>query len=130
MSITLERFQKLRSGDVVLMKSGMVRTIQVGPADTGVRDDKPTACGVVFSILRRLWTGRIVTTYGWNDLRHKIVRVVGRNILSLNPLEYQRLVDSRFDVRAGIKREFREAREMKLRTGRTLCGIKFRGLPI
>lgn len=128
MSITLDRFQKLRAGDVLLFESGHIRTVQEGPADDP-RWRHERNPHVTFSILRRSWTNRAYTGYCWTDIKDRIVRVVGRTPYLINGREQLQLLKHRFDIRKELVRTYREARETKVRMGRELCAIKLRPLP-
>jgi hypothetical protein len=103
--ISREQFMTLRHGDVVrwYRKDGsfIERTVLDGPAD-----EEPPCGGLRFPIRRRSWTGRIHTTVGWNDVKHKIEftgKRLKEGMASFDELE--RLYLSGFKVAKQIKRE-------------------------
>lgn len=100
--ITNKQFKKLKVGDIILF-NGRPRTIR----DINWID---TAWGgrgfITFSILRRSWTGRISTTYCYNEIRDKLsLPKKERDKNNVCKAEESALVKSGFNVTEGIERE-------------------------
>lgn len=121
--ITEAQFALLRHGDIVKYgrKNPVLRTVLYGPADDA-RDSKHPA--VAFPIRRRSWTGRVTTTYGYNDIKHLIaptgLRLTG---LAASAEEMERLYLLGFGVAKGMAREFYEQN----RRGWVKCSVFWRG---
>ncbi len=63
--LTKKQFRRLKAGDIVLC-NGKPRTVR----EVTWRDSPQGGRGfITFSILHRSWTGRISTTYGYNDIK-------------------------------------------------------------
>ena len=113
--LTKAQFQSLKVGDVLLMH-GKPRTVRY------VRWLK-TAWGgrgsIAFSILRRSWTGRIYTIYGYHDIKHccSLPRK-DRDRSELCKAEEAALCASGFDVLGQIEREIAEDERLKN------CGLR------
>lgn len=123
--MTYKQFMKLKAGDVVLWrtpKGGVhMRTILKGPVDEG-------GAHILLPIRRRSWTRRVVTCYGWNDVKHIITKVTGHISTICLQGEYQRLHDIGFDPRREFVREVKERCAAKTRQGKKLCD-RLRPLP-
>ena len=104
--LTPAQFDKLRVGDVVLY-NGRPRTVRM-------LSRKKTRWGLIrrligFSILRRSWTGRIYTLYGYHDVKHALsLPRKERDRREVCRAEEDALLASGFDVAAQVDRELRE----------------------
>jgi hypothetical protein len=103
--ISKESFMKLKRGDVVLFgKRKTPRLVEIGPANY----DPPNRT-VVFAILKRSWTDRILTAYNYNDLKRTIsLPRSERNKAELRRHALERLTDLGWNVQKEIARELKE----------------------
>lgn len=121
--ISLKQFCRLKHGDRVwwgTRERGYLRTILYGPADgasVGHRVE-PGRRHIGFPIRHRSWTGRAVTSYGFNDVKRLISPAKSRIKTVLSEEEAQHLRDHRFNVREQYARELRERNATNKRMGR------------
>lgn len=123
--ITLKQFRKLKRGDVVLFgKRKVARVVQVGPANF-----EPPIDSIRFAIMRRSWTNRAVTCYGFNDVKRLLT--IPRNKLhtpTIQRANEQALVDIGFNVDKEKRREFKQFLESRKRMARC-AKVKFKCSP-
>lgn len=127
------QFSRLRHGDVLLWgrwPNVIKRTVIEGPVDIAKsRGEAPIDnLHVVFAIRKRSWTKRARTSYGWNDVKHK-VRATGkrrRTVISVD--EMDRLKRIKFDPQKEYRREIRERIGQNKRMNR-VCAFEPAPLP-
>jgi hypothetical protein len=117
--MTRKEWFRLKAGDVLLFKSGLVRTLIEGPADKPGED---TQNGYVkFPTRRRSWTNRAYTVYLWNDLKHKVVKKLTKTNRLMLKAEWRHLENIGFNPKKEIMREVKEETERLKRLGRPVC---------
>jgi len=103
--LTTKQFDSLQIGDIILYhgKPRTIREIDRRQTNWGIRRS------ITFSILRRSWTNRIYTVYGYNDIKHSLSlpRKV-RERRAVCKAEEESLLASGFDVASEIDREIAE----------------------
>lgn len=73
--ISKEQFAALKQGDVIWWKSGddyYERTVALGPGNEADPSKRMSRLFITLPIWRNSWTGRGVTTYGYNDIKDRI----------------------------------------------------------
>lgn len=125
--ITLKQFMKLKRGDVVLFGARKTaRVVQKGPANY----EGAVVPYVVFAIMRRSWTNRIVTYYNFTDGKHLLFLPPKRLKTSVIQAENeQTLADIGFDVDKEKRRELKEFRASQKRMERCRPKVKFKCTP-
>jgi len=121
MSLTKSQFSNLKSGDLLLFKSGAVRTVIEGGRDL-VEKRGPWNPSVTFTKLNSSQYHRATTVYFFNDIRYKVARIIGNLHGKIcTKSELQRLRDIGFDLRVELQlRASEELREAK-RRGWKVC---------
>ena len=116
-TISLEDFRSLKSGDQIVWRGKYLRTVSKGPVDMSDARRHPA---VRFPIRHRSWTKRIDTIYNYNDVKDKITLARGRTRGLMLKSEWKTLEVAGFDVRKELARELQEAEERFAR-GRRPC---------
>ena len=113
-----EDFNQIKSGDLLLIRGRYLRTVQSGPGD-----QSPPGKFVAFSKLKRSWTNKPLTFYGYHDLTNMQVRRVGSNTHTLTTFEHERLVEQRFNPCKALYKELRSHRsaDRRMEIGRASC---------
>ncbi len=119
--MTIEEFNALRPGDLLVWRGSYLRTVIVGPKPYATSRGGGSLGSVTLAIRHRSWTNRVQTTYGYHDLKW-IAFPLGRK--TRGPAlkhEIGKLKELGFDVRSELRRELSEKKSRATRMGRPLC---------
>jgi hypothetical protein len=118
--MTKQQFKSIGGGDVLLFRSGAVRTVLEGPVDL-VKKRGPWTPSVTFTKLHNSHFRNPTTVYFWADMHYKIKAIIGKCKGVCLKSEVVRLKHLGFDPRkeftARVQHEIHEAK----RRGWKLC---------